>query len=168
MSIIVAITDGQRHRVIAGDQQVTDSEGHTETKAPKVYKLPSGLLGFCGNVKPERSLVRLLRKIEDPTLDSVKLPKGVYDAVFLSKNGNAYRVAHGEAFLCNWASVFATGTGATYAYGAVYGFCTARGWNYARLTKQQMLTVARVGVKAAIRFNNTCGGRVQVKHLELL
>lgn len=166
MSIVIGIAVG-KHRLIAGDQRVSNDDGHKFDKAPKVYKLKSGLLGFTGSIESERKLVELLRKVSDPTLETVKLPHGEYSAIFLSVNGKCYQVAYGKAAVAEKATVFCAGAAYQYAHGAIYGYCKAKKWKIETVTKRQMIELVRLGCKTAIDFNNTCGGRVQVKYLEV-
>ena len=164
MSIVVGLVIG-KHRVLAGDQRVSYGDGHKFDHAPKVYKLKTGLLGFTGSVEPESKLVTVLRKADDPT--SLVLPKGSYEALFLSANGKAYIISDGKSLVNDNATVFAMGAAYQYAHGAILGACKARGVNIKRAKPKQMEWLARLGVRAAIEFNNTCGGRVQVKYLEV-
>lgn len=163
MSIVVGLVIG-KHRVLAGDQRVSYGDGHKFDHAPKVYKLKTGLLGFTGSVEPESKLVTVLRKSDDPT--SLVLPKGSYEALFMSRNGSCYVISDAKAVAMK-ATVFAMGAAYQYAHGAILGACKARGVNIRKATPEQFRWLAKIGVRAAIEFNNTCGGRVQVKYLEV-
>lgn len=161
MSIVVGLAIG-KHRIIAGDQRISYTDGHKYDHSPKVRKLKTGLFGFTGTVDQEEKLITLLRKSDDPL--SLSLPRGSYEALFLSLNGKCYRLADGRAVTSNEA-VFALGAAYQYAHGAMWSLV-----KYARLrprTVAQMKLLARIGVKAGIHYNNSCGGRVQVKHLEV-
>lgn len=162
MSIVVGLAIGE-HRVIAGDQRVSYSDGHKFDHSPKVRKLKTGLFGFTGTVDHEEKLIKLLRKSDDPT--SLALPKGSYEALFLSRNGKCYRLADGKAAAFTKEVVFAMGAAYHYAHGAMWAVV-----KYAHLqpsTVKQMKLLARIGVRAAIHYNSSCGGRVQIKTMEL-
>lgn len=161
MSIVVGLAVG-KHRVMAGDQRVSYQDGHKYDRSPKVRKLKTGLLGFTGSVEPEAKLITALRKADDPM--SLVLPKGSYEALFFSRNGVCYRIADGKAVAIENEYVFALGAAYQYAYGAIWSLVTVV--HMKPRNKQQLTRLARIGVKAGIHFNNTCGGRVQVKYME--
>lgn len=165
MSIVVGLAVG-KHRVIAGDQRVSNDDGHKFDRAPKVYKIKTGLVGFTGSVESESKLIEVLRKADDPTL--AQLPKGEYRALFMSCNGKNYDVTCGKAVECEKSAVlFCAGAAYQYAHGAIYGYCKAKGWTVLKAKKPQLFELARLGCRVAIAMNNTCGGRIQVKYMEV-
>jgi ATP-dependent protease HslVU (ClpYQ) peptidase subunit len=162
MSIVVGLAVG-KHRVLAGDQRVSYQDGHKYDRSPKVRKIKTGLIGFTGSVEPETKLIEALRKADDPM--SLTLPRGSYEALFLSRNGRCYRIADGKSVAIENESVFAFGAAYQYAYGAIWSL--VRYLHLKPNSKASLTRLARIGVKAGIHFNNTCGGRVQVKYLEV-
>lgn len=167
MSIVVGLAVG-KHRIIGGDQRASYDDGHKFDKSPKVYKIKTGLVGFTGETVAESKLIETLRKADDPTLDSVALPKGEYRALFMSRNGKVYDIVGGKAAACEkGAVVFCAGAAYQYAHGAIYGYCKAKRWTISRVNKTQLTELVRLGCRVAIEMNNTCGGRIQVKHLEV-
>lgn len=162
MSIVVGLAVG-KHRIIAGDQRESNSDGHKFDRSPKVYKLKTGLLGFTGSVEPESKLVTILRKADDPT--QAPLPKGGYEALFFSRNGKRYLIADGKAVASENREAICIGAAYQYAYGALWA--TLKTTKAKARNKQFLIKLVRTGVRAGIEFNNTCGGRVQVKYLEV-
>lgn len=162
MSIVVGLAVG-KHRIIAGDQRESNSDGHKFDRSPKVYKIKTGLLGFTGSVEPESKLVSILRKADNPT--NLVLPKGSYEALFFSRNGKCYLIADGKCVVSDNREAICIGAAYQYAYGALWA--TLRITKAKARTKSFLVKLARTGIKAGIQFNNTCGGRVQVKYLEV-
>lgn len=163
MSIVVGLAVG-KHRIIAGDQRESTVDGHKFDRAPKVYHMKTGLLGFTGSVEPESKLVSVLRKADDPTQAS--LPKGEYEALFYSRNGKVYVIGGGKVVVSENRAAICLGSAYQYAYGAVWAIDKAFGKK--SRSKEYLIKLARMGVRAGIEFNNTCGGRVQVKYMEVV
>ena len=165
MSVITGIASG-KFRVLCADTQSTYSDGHKEQE-PKIYRFATGLFGFAGDAKPEQELKAILRKQDTPE-DVAHWPKGNYSCIFFSRTGACYSI--GEEGALRWEksiSFRSMGSGYQYATGAVFAACKTLRWNIRRLPKRKLVYLAKLSVKSAIHYNESCGGRAQVKTLEL-
>lgn len=149
-----------RSEIMASDGRVTEDSSIFSNKHKKIFRLKSGgLLGTAGDAD-DRDVVTLLDKCKGklPTHKQLLSLEMEMSAILAQPDGKVYVLEAGkEEKEERWvAAIFeinepfiAVGSGSAWAMGAMDRGATAE-----------------QAVKTAIKYNNTCGGAVQVFKLK--